>query len=648
MLVKLRDSHRLKHILWIVPLLVVVGWLGSLTYTSVHLLGGARSARDLASAPLEADPAKIDTLVGAARADIVRLNRHLGWLAPIGPRLSWLPGVGPLLAQAPAALDLADALSELGVMIWEDLSPTFARFQQGADVQSLLPEASIALARERDAKLQSAEAAASACQRLDPTALPARVSGLVDRACEAMPLLVGGLAAADAFPRLLGVDEPQSYLLLALNEDELRPGGGFITGVGEIKVDAGRVAAMTFKDSYAVDDFSLPYPEPPDMLWHFMALDLWVLRDSNWSPDFPTSAQQAIELYRPGYPVDVAGVIGIDQAGVQMLVEAVEPLMLPGASTPVTGDNLLDYIYAAWAPEDGEQDGDWWLQRKSFIADIAEAGLNRVQAGDVDFTKLVRMLLAAVEQRHLQIYLVDKTGATFLADQGWDGGLARHQGDFLMAVEANLGYNKVSSNIARTMSYELDLSQPQPYARATLDYQHLSREDGVPCVPEIRYDLEYQEMMHRCYWAYVRLLVPDGALLLDGTKVEIPADQMMTKRAWPGEIQITDVGGYQAFGQGFLMPTRGEQALSFVYQLPEEVVTRQADGHYHYSLYVQKQAGVASLDLNVTLRLPENAVLLSVHPETASLQDGVLFFDTLSDTDVEISVDYRLREEPAE
>lgn len=648
MLVKLRDSQRLKRMLWIVPLLAVVGWLGSLTYTSFRLLRVARSARDLASAPLEADPMEIDALVGGARADIVRLNRHLGWLAPIGPRLRWLPGIGPLVAQAPAALDLADAFSELGVRVWEDLSPAFSQFQQGADVQSLLPEASMALAREQGAKLRSAEAAASACRRLDPTVLPARVGGLVDRACEATPLLVDGLAAADAFPRLLGVDEPQIYLLLALNEDELRPGGGFITGVGEIQVDAGRVAAMTFKDSYAVDDFSLPYPDPPDALWHFMAVDLWVLRDSNWSPDFPTSAQQAIELYRPGYPVDVAGAIGIDQAGVRMLVEAVEPLMLPGVSTPVTGDNLLDYIYAAWAPEDGEQDGEWWLQRKSFIADIAEAGLNRVQSGEVDFTKLARMLLAALEQRHLQVYLVDETGATFLADQGWDGGLARQQNDFLMAAEANLGYNKVSANIARAISYELDLGQSQPYARVTLDYQHLSQKEGVACVPEIRYDLEYQEMMHRCYWAYTRLLVPEGALLLDGTEVAIPADQMMTKRAWPGDIRITDVGGYQAFGQGFLLPTRGVQSLSFVYQLTDDVVVRQADGRYHYSLYVQKQAGIASLDLNVTLRLPQNAVLLSVHPETVSVQDGVLFFDTLSDMDVELSVDYRLREELAE
>ncbi len=42
-----------------------------------------------------------------------------------------------------------------------------------------------------------------------------------------------------------------------------------------------------------------------------MGIDLWVFRDSNWSPDFPTAARQAVALYRPGQPVSVDGVVAL-------------------------------------------------------------------------------------------------------------------------------------------------------------------------------------------------------------------------------------------------------------------------------------------------------------------------------------------------
>ena len=102
-------------------------------------------------------------------------------------------------------------------------------------------------------------------------------------------MLRQGFSALTVAPQLLGMDRPRTYLVLALNEDELRPGGGFITGVGEIRVQAGKVITMTFRDSYAVDDFTQPYPDPPEPMRRYMGLDLLVLRDSNWSPDFPTA-----------------------------------------------------------------------------------------------------------------------------------------------------------------------------------------------------------------------------------------------------------------------------------------------------------------------------------------------------------------------
>ena len=204
----------------------------------------------------------------------------------------------------------------------------------------------------------------------------------------ALPLVQAGLSGAPLAPDLLGQDRPRTYLVLALNEDELRPGGGFISGAGEVQVQAGRVISMTFQDSYQADDYSLPYPDPPDPLRRYLGVDLWVFRDSNWSPDFPTAVKQALELYRPKHPVNVDGVIALDQHAVQALVGAVGPLTVPGATEPVSGDNVLAYIRRAWGPADGNLGGDWWAKRKSFMGPLAAAAMQRLQSGQVDWKAL--------------------------------------------------------------------------------------------------------------------------------------------------------------------------------------------------------------------------------------------------------------------
>ncbi|MCJ7736742.1 MAG: DUF4012 domain-containing protein [Anaerolineae bacterium] len=642
-----RNMRRVGLALAAVGIVTIIVWAGGIVGVGLGLLSNVREAESLMADPGDLDLNVAGALLMDVRTNVIRLDRRAGWLVPLAARLRWMPVVGHLLGQVPALLELADSLSELGVLMWRDFAPILALHEQGAVPADLLPDVAQALLIDQPIRIQLADRAAAACGDLDITVLPDRFVEQAGQLCQLVPLLAGGLDAADAVPALLGLDSPSTYLLLAFNEDELRPGGGFITGVGEIHIAGGRVASMEFRDSYKVDDFSLPYPDPPDPLQSFMAIDLWVFRDSNWSPDFPTAADRAISLYRPGYPVEIDGVIGIDQIGVQMLVGAIGSLELPGAAEPVTGDSFFDYIHDAWAPDDGKLDGEWWQQRKSFMADVAAAVLARVDSGDLDTVTVAKAALAMLETRHLQIYLLGASAEEFLTEQRWNGALRESSGDFLMIAEANLGYNKVSANVARSMSYEIDLRDPMPHARVNLIYDHLGQKSEA-CVPEISYDLSYVEMMDRCYWAYTRLLVPQGALLLDASETPIAAEKLITGVAWPGQADVTAVDPYTAFGLGFLLPTTASQQLTYAYQLPASVVQRTSEPRFTYHLLIQKQAGVLTQDVDVVLRLPRNAVVLGVHPGATANQDGVLLFEVQSETDIEISVDYRLPEDEVE
>jgi hypothetical protein len=495
-------------------------------------------------------------------------------------------------------------------------------------LQPQLPQASAAVAR-----------AQGAWAEIDVVALPERFRAPLEKVTPLIPWLDDGMTLLDSLPDLMGVDASRTYLVLALNEDELRPGGGFITGVGELQLDNGRIAKMDFQDAYAVDDFSEPYPDPPEPMRRFLAVDLWVFRDSNWSPDFPTAAQQAIALYRPGYEVEVDGVVAVDQYAVQQLLSALGPLTVPGAEAPITGASLFDYIHQAWAPEDGEIDGEWWRQRKDFMGTLTQAALARLQRGQVDVLSMADVTLQMLEEKHLQIYVEDAAVASMLAEQGWAGSVQVPQGDYLMLSEANLGYNKASAKVQRALHYRVDLTQSPPPANLTVVYTHTSGVDD-PCTPEMRYDPIYTEMMDRCYWAYLRFYLPKGATLRDASRHPIPAPALYGGPRWMGSPAISVTETHLIVGQALLLPTSTRETLTFDYLLPESVLESSEQG-VRYRLDVQKQPGLVSVPLELVVHLPPETEIISATPKPVSV-DNVLRYDINLRQDMSFVIEYRV------
>ena len=596
--------------------------------------------------PREAEPEALGALIRGAREDVVALERNAGWLAPLGPAFRWLPRVGPLLGQAQELLSLADGLTEAGVLLWDDVAPAAPAFQQGQPATAVLVDVLPQLAADAPQARAAAVRAQTAYAEIDIATLPYRLQAPLTKLGTVLPFLDDGLALAAVAPELWGLDGPRTYLVLALNEDELRPGGGYITGVGEVRVEAGKVVSMTFRDSYAVDDFSLPYPDPPDPLRQFMNVDLWVFRDSNWSPDFPTSARQAIALYRPGYAVTVSGVIAVDQRAVQHLIDALGPLSLPDSAEPLTGATVIAYIHSAWAPEGGELNREWWKQRKSFMGPLAVAALQRIEGGAVDWSVLGQTMVELLRERHLLVYVDTPEAAAVLRELGWDGGLRASDGDYLMVVEANVGFNKASPKIARAFTYEVDLTQSPPQATLTLAYTHTSQVE-IACKPEARYDPEYVQMMDRCYWGYLRVYAPEGAVLREASQHPIPADAVSGGRAWEGRAPMEPApeGGWTVMAQAVLIPTASQTQVRLTYDLPERVLQQGADGGLTYRLLWQKQPGLGPVPVRVILRMPRNAVLCSMQPRSTLDDDGVLLYDVDLDADLNLVVSCRLSEE---
>jgi hypothetical protein len=375
-----------------------------------------------------------------------------------------------------------------------------------------------------------------------------------------------------------------------------------------------------------------------------MQIDQWVLRDSNWSPDFPTSAREAIALYRANPPVALDGVIALDQRAVQDLVSAIGPLRIADSPEPITGQNLLAYIRRAWAPSDGGFTGAWWLRRKSFMSPLADAARARIESGQFDKGALAKTVMNLLESRHIQIYFQNPDAASALRAAGWDGALRKSPGDFLMVIDANLGYNKVNARIQQSLAYTVDLNAARPRAELALVYTHTVAAAN-PCRPEIRYDLVYEQMMNRCYWDYARVYIAPGAQLDNATRVEIPATALpKAHQADPGVVRAraADEPGFQSLEALTLLAPGKNLTREFALTLAEDVV-QWSGNEGRYVLLIQKQAGTPNYPVVVQVRLPDQTTLIDAQPRAFTVAGERVMFQFKLERDVEIRLRFKRR-----
>jgi len=113
-------------------------------------------------------------------------------------------------------------------------------------------------------------------------------------------------------PEFFGKDGKRKYLVLFMNNMELRPGGGFIGSVGVVEFDQYTLIGLRIYDVYSLDGQLKTHIDPPNPIRKYLSQPHWFLRDSNFSPDFPTNAEEALSFVRKEVGWDsFDGVIGV-------------------------------------------------------------------------------------------------------------------------------------------------------------------------------------------------------------------------------------------------------------------------------------------------------------------------------------------------
>ncbi len=448
-----------------------------------------------------------------------------------------------------------------------------------------------------------------------PLLLRSNVASLKDKLSSYANLVEKGRASSILLPEIVALDGAKSYLVLLQNNNELRPTGGFIGSFARISFEGGKLKKIDVNDIYAIDGQLSLHVEPPKEIKEDLGQKDWYLRDSNWEPDFPTSAKQAEWFFNKETGQRVFGVVALDLAAMEKLLQALGPLDLADYNEKITPDNLFErsIAHAESSFFAGSQ------AKKNFLSALTSALFNKIFfLPKTNWPGIVKAMGDSLEEKHMSIFLDDPKLFSYLIAQNWAGVLPRESHnqdsvfeDFLAPVEANLGANKSNYYLDRSYNLETVIGKDGNIRhRLKITYVNKSPSDTWPAGK---------------YKNRFRIYFPFGAKL--------------TRVLW-GETNITkDTSAFVDFGRtAFSMllelSPKETKSLTLDYEIPGKIQFVGYTGVY--KLNVVKQAGTLKDPFIWQLTYPLNYKITSNKDQSLTPQEQVIQTDLSQDRSFEV------------
>jgi hypothetical protein len=385
-------------------------------------------------------------------------------------------------------------------------------------------------------------------------------------------------------PVVFGYPEKATYLFLLQNSDELRPTGGFIGTYGILQTEYGDILRMDTHDIYHLD---MPVKDvygkvPPAPLKQYLGVDKWYMRDSNWSPDWPTSAKLAEKFFYEedallpakdqinNFKGEFDGVIAITPKIITDLLARVGPVYVQG--TEFNQDNFVDLLQYKVEQEYMQLGISSW-HRKAIIGEVVKE--LKIKLFDLSPNNLYAVLDVFennLTEKNILLYFNDQGFEEIARDKGWTGEIISAPADYLMVVDANMASYKTDAVMKRGLRYDVNISGGQAKSKLLLNYSHHGGFDWKTTR----------------YQTYTRVYVPRGSQLIS------------IKGSEGNKAEVYDELGKTVFAYLLRVEPGAIANIEIEYRLPQ-VITKNLENN-NYSLYIQKQPGKELDELDFSLR----------------------------------------------
>jgi nucleoside-diphosphate-sugar epimerase len=409
-----------------------------------------------------------------------------------------------------------------------------------------------------------------------------------------------------------GTNSKKNYLVLLLNNAELRPGGGFIGNFGEISFDNGKLKDINIEDIYTIDGQLKEKISPPPQLTQKLGVDKLYLRDSNWSTDFALNAATARDFYKKETGKTVNGVFALDLTFVQQLLDKIGPIKLDDYNETITAANLFDK--GEYYAEVGFFPGS--TQKKDFFAALTRKLISRLidslasqSSGDSHspWLALVTAASQSLEQKHLLLAFDSPALSSYAKSKNWsnlvppswfdptDDAIAIK--DFVALSEANVGANKVNRYLERAINYEMTIGRDADLmAKLTITYKNNSPADTWPGGTYVNY-----------LRVYAPLLSSLESYQIDGKTIDKPKNPQKPN---PEDVLVATEGNLTTFASLVEVPVGKTKTVTYIYRIPKNIKLETAPA---YSLYIDKQPGTEKDKLNFAFNLPSYLKIDSIN-----------------------------------
>lgn len=442
------------------------------------------------------------------------------------------------------------------------------------------------------------------------------------------------LAAKEPVLTALGDRYPQHYLVLLMNNDEMRLGGGFIGSFAIVEINDGRLEELDFHDVYEYDNRY--FEDVPMPVHELLSLNTqWRMRDSNVSPDFPTSAKYAMQFldWEGGPGVD--GVIAINLSAAQGLLEETGPLMLASLSKSIDAETFPAVLSTLVEAKVSGQHSPKDILAELINSFIASMGTTETKA------KLALRVLDESHKKQILFYHRDPHVEDLIKSMGMDASIPQlsslTDSDFFMPTFTNIGGNKTDRYMQTKISHATEiLADGTLVDHATITRTNIFNAATLAWLKTTAAqfgftawngDLE-RVLGNDTNRAGVRLYIPEGSEILD-----------VTGSAFRDELQFyydKDLDASYYYLEQQIAP---DSAASFTvtYSLPWTF--RGEFPEYHFQLF--KQPGLKSISYEKTVTAPDD-IMLSSEPYATESRDDVDYTLTGKlDGDVEVKLLYR-------
>jgi len=418
--------------------------------------------------------------------------------------------------------------------------------------------------------------------KIGNTPLRAQIENIKEQFKGMTSLFVDAKPLVKNLPVIFGKDKEKTYLILFQNDKERRATGGFLTAYAVFKIKDGKITVDKSKDIYSLDDSISKHPAAPkEITTYFPSISTFYIRDSNLSPDFPTSVELFNSLYKnSGEKVNYDGVIALDTQVLVDMLEVFGDTEVRGINFSAKVDkrcNCPSVIYKL-LDEIDRPVNYIKTDRKGILGDLMyELFYKAIRYSPSKYWgTLVQQMFGNLQQKHIVLYFTDKDLEAAVDKLGFAGTVKIYNGDYLnvnnvnfsgaktnlFVTEAITSVTKTNDNGKVSREVTVDFKNPYPASDCNL-------ERGGLCLNAIHKN-------------WIRVYVPKGSELVSFTG--------STKK-----VQTYDDLGKTVF-EGFLeVPTQGMAKVIVKYTLPTDL--NQAAS----KILIQKQPGVLNQKLKVTI-----------------------------------------------